>query len=159
MFERDVKPFGKTHPLHPTPVETPTRSKAAWNLILQLLTPEAKATGLGVEAAAVVGRSGQESTLTPDLDLTAFDALQHGISRQHALLLPTDDGLALIDLESTNGTWVNGLQLPPGHKHLLRSGDRIEFGTLGMVVRVVGQQGVPALHSSTSVVRPRALRR
>src|SRR3712207_2671003 len=50
------------------------------------------------------------------------------VSRQHALLLCDADGLRLIDLESTNGTLLNGVPLPPEQPQRLNDGDLIQLG-------------------------------
>jgi len=107
-------------------------------VIFQTVTNEPKAIGTEVRHAVVIGRTDPRSNLKPDIDLAPHDAQAYGVSRQHALLLPTDSGLSLIDLDSTNGTWINGLYLQPGLRYNLRSGDRIELGTLKLIVRVVG---------------------
>lgn len=52
---------------------------------------------------------------------------ESGISRQHARLLPTDDGLQIEDLGSTNGTFVNGRRVLHA---VARVGDEIGFDTL-----------------------------
>jgi pSer/pThr/pTyr-binding forkhead associated (FHA) protein len=109
-----------------------------WRVIFQTVTDQPKAIGTEVRHAVVIGRTDPRSNLKPDIDLAPHDAQAYGVSRQHALLLPTDSGLSLIDLDSTNGTWINGLYLQPGLRYNLRSGDRIELGTLKLIVRVVG---------------------
>lgn len=49
-----------------------------------------------------------------------------GVSRRHAAIRRLREGsLELIDLGSTNGTWVNGARV---ERHLLRDGDRIRLG-------------------------------
>jgi pSer/pThr/pTyr-binding forkhead associated (FHA) protein len=50
------------------------------------------------------------------------------VSRCHALLLPDAAGLRLLDLESTNGTLVNGVPAPPDEPLRLVDGDVIQFG-------------------------------
>ena len=50
------------------------------------------------------------------------------VSRYHALLLRDADGLLLIDLESTNGTLVNGVPAQPEEPVRLADGDVIRFG-------------------------------
>ncbi len=47
-------------------------------------------------------------------------------SRRHARVVPTDGGYLLEDLDSTNGTYVNGEVVD--EPHLLHDGDRIEIG-------------------------------
>jgi pSer/pThr/pTyr-binding forkhead associated (FHA) protein len=49
-----------------------------------------------------------------------------GVSREHAKFLLTEDGIVnLIDLGSTNGTFVNGARIDVT---IVREGDRIQFG-------------------------------
>ena len=56
-----------------------------------------------------------------------------GISRRHARLVQGLDGeLVLEDLDSVNGTWVNGLRLTA--PCVLELGDRIRLGTTTLVV-------------------------
>jgi pSer/pThr/pTyr-binding forkhead associated (FHA) protein len=50
-----------------------------------------------------------------------------GLSRMHARLLPTDDGVLLEDLGSTNGSFLNGKRVLRGEA---RIGDEIGFDTL-----------------------------
>jgi len=50
------------------------------------------------------------------------------VSRHHAMLLRDDVGLLLVDLESTNGTLVNGVLAPPGEPVRLNDGDVLGFG-------------------------------
>jgi hypothetical protein len=55
-----------------------------------------------------------------------------GISRRHAELLVDDDRVTLVDLQSTNGTLVNGARVDRAE---LRDGDRISLGTTVVVYR------------------------
>jgi len=48
------------------------------------------------------------------------------VSRRHARIVPDDDGHKVVDLGSTNGTWVNGR---PVTTRKLAPGDRIELGS------------------------------
>jgi pSer/pThr/pTyr-binding forkhead associated (FHA) protein len=50
------------------------------------------------------------------------------VSRCHALLLGATAELLLLDLESTNGTLVNGLVVRPDEPVRLVDGDVIQFG-------------------------------
>jgi hypothetical protein len=133
-----------------------------WRVILQALSPEGDVVGAEIRRISVIGRA-DKSNLQPDMDLSHLDKGKSGVSRQHAVLLPADDGLYLIDLDSTNGTWVNGLYLQPGHKHRLSTGDVIEFGTLKMLTRVVGAMSGAGSQGSddptTAVARSKPRRR
>ncbi|HEU5103621.1 MAG TPA: FHA domain-containing protein, partial [Roseiflexaceae bacterium] len=50
------------------------------------------------------------------------------VSRRHALLLRDSAGTLLIDLESTNGTLVNGVPARPDEPVRLADGDTLRFG-------------------------------
>jgi pSer/pThr/pTyr-binding forkhead associated (FHA) protein len=47
------------------------------------------------------------------------------ISRCHCCLAPVGDGVAVRDLDSTNGTWINGRRVSAGR---LRPGDKLMLG-------------------------------
>lgn len=51
------------------------------------------------------------------------------ISREHAKISRTPDGYTLTDLNSTNGTFLNGMMLRPGEPQPLVPGDRIGIST------------------------------
>jgi diguanylate cyclase (GGDEF)-like protein len=48
------------------------------------------------------------------------------VSRRHARVAVDAEGHLLVDLDSTNGTWVNGRRV---RVHRLRGGDRVRLGT------------------------------
>ncbi len=52
---------------------------------------------------------------------------QRGISRMHAKLIKKEDGLFLMDLNATNGTYLNEEQLVGGKEYLLEEGDVISL--------------------------------
>jgi pSer/pThr/pTyr-binding forkhead associated (FHA) protein len=59
-----------------------------------------------------------------------------GMSRMHARLLPTDEGLLMEDLGSTNGCFLNGKRVLRGEA---RPGDEIGFDTLRFRLMAPGQ--------------------
>lgn len=77
-----------------------------------------------------VGRADSDTGLFPELDLSEFDAAVHGVSRLHAIMQLTNAGVALIDLESTNGTYLNNYRLNGNQPYLLSNGDEVLFGDL-----------------------------
>jgi hypothetical protein len=110
-----------------------------WRLILTTTTRKPSIIGLDVRETLVIGRIDPEGDQNPDFDLTPHHALEHGVSRQHAVLIPTGEALYLVDLDSTNGTWINGGYLEPGQRHPLTAGDRVELGLLRLAVKSVSQ--------------------
>lgn len=66
-----------------------------------------------------------------DIDLMAQEAEgQIWSSRQHALITFDRNVLVVEDLNSLNGTWVNGARLTPGSKRPLKPNDIIQIGTV-----------------------------
>ena len=59
------------------------------------------------------------------VDLTHYNALQHGISRVHAKLIMRDNKLYIVDMGSTNGTYVGKKRLKPDEPAVLRRGDEL----------------------------------
>ena len=57
------------------------------------------------------------------------------VSRHHARLELEQDGLRIIDLNSTNGTRVNGRSI---RSHLVQPNDEVTFGTLAARVSILG---------------------
>lgn len=82
----------------------------------------------------ILGRSGVGSDYVPDIDFAQCNAHQHGVSRRHAALVSLNDALHLLDLDSINGTFVNGKRLRPDVPQPLYAGDTLTLGTLNFVL-------------------------
>lgn len=61
--------------------------------------------------------------------------LEADVSREHARLERGAQGWTLVDLGTTNGTFVNGKRLPAREPYLLRPGDRITIGSSVLAVQ------------------------
>ncbi len=84
-----------------------------------------------VKEGVILGR-GKFNEPLPSLDLTPFRAGLLGVSRQHAAIRPSGDGYTIMDMNSTNGTWVNAIKLTPNNSLLLHNRDMIKLGDLTM---------------------------
>ncbi|HEY71300.1 MAG TPA: FHA domain-containing protein [Anaerolineae bacterium] len=71
-----------------------------------------------------------DQAVVPDVDLSLFGAEQHGVSRIHTELRVKKNVFQAIDLESVNGTSLNGVHLKPLDPVRIQHGDRIQLGTL-----------------------------
>jgi pSer/pThr/pTyr-binding forkhead associated (FHA) protein len=63
-----------------------------------------------------------------DVDLSPFQSYEAGVSRRHASLSFGRDRVTITDLDSTNGTRLNGEIIQPFAPQDLQSGDFITLG-------------------------------
>jgi pSer/pThr/pTyr-binding forkhead associated (FHA) protein len=79
----------------------------------------------------LIGLSDPEAGIVPDLDLAPFQPPNAAtISRRHARLYWDDQALYLEDLNSTNGTRVNGARVSPDRPMRIMPGSTMNFGPL-----------------------------
>jgi hypothetical protein len=68
-----------------------------------------------------------------DIDLVCQESTEQiWCSRQHAAIIFERGNVLIEDLNSLNGTWVNGVRIHAGQPRLLRPGDVIQIGTVQM---------------------------
>ncbi|MEP7290863.1 MAG: FHA domain-containing protein [Chloroflexota bacterium] len=84
---------------------------------------------------------GRDSDPMPDIDLSEIDGMKYGISRMHAAFLYDGRRLAIEDLNSRNGTRINGFQIDGGKPYPLHNGDELEIGHLRVIVQLVRAHG------------------
>lgn len=82
----------------------------------------------------LLGRGDPQIRFHPDVDLTPYGALDRGVSREHARLLISEERLYVIDLGSTNGTFLGGQRLEPDTPTLIGKGDELLLGRLAIQV-------------------------
>lgn len=80
------------------------------------------------EKYLMLGRESFENE--PHINFTQFQGVEAGISRRHARLVRHPFSLICQDLNSTNGTFINGERLDPNKPALIRDGDELMLGTL-----------------------------
>jgi predicted component of type VI protein secretion system len=87
----------------------------------------------------------------PDVDLTPFAGYRMGVSRRHIVIRQSEDTrLDILDLGSSNGTYVNGQKLTPNQPQRLRDGDELRLGQ--MVMRIFFQK--PLTEESPTIPKP-----
>lgn len=69
------------------------------------------------------------------IDLTPLQGLEHGVSRVHALLKRQGDTLTILDMDSSNGSFINGQRLYAHEVRVLRHGDELRLGKLVSRIR------------------------
>lgn len=90
------------------------------------------------EEELVIGRSHETSSV--DVDLTEHGAIDAGVSRRHALLRRQNETIVLVDLNSANGTFLNGQRIISNEPRILRDGDELRLGRL--VIRTSFEENV-----------------
>ncbi len=81
-----------------------------------------------------LGRISEGQPIMPDIDLSPYHAYAGGVSRLHAVLRRNSNRVTIMDLGSSNGTYINGKRLEPNVEQTLRHGDIIVFGKLKLQV-------------------------
>jgi hypothetical protein len=87
---------------------------------------------VNLEREVIIGRTAPDSSMHPDVDLTPYNAEDLGVSRLHISMKRLENTVTVTDLNSKNGTHVNGQKLHPHEVRVLRHGDEIRIGRLVM---------------------------
>jgi len=100
-------------------VTAEVRESEDGGFLAELVLPDGRRVALGTEPL-VIGR-------LPECDVVLNDS---NVSRRHAELRRSGDGVFLTDLGSTNGTRVNGT---PVREQILVSGDEVSVGSTKLI--------------------------
>jgi hypothetical protein len=106
------------------------------NLVLRLVDPQEQfvfdAEGI---SELTLGRFDASTQFKPEVDLQPYGATEKGVSRRHASIIRRDGALHIVDLDTPNGTYLNGQRLIPHQARVLRDGDNIRLGHLVLQVQ------------------------
>lgn len=97
--------------------------------VASLLTENGQAIHLG-SGKVVLGRNSVTKNIQNDIDVTEFDVKKIA-SRRHAMVQHQTGKFLLYDLNSRNGTFVNGNRISAREPYTLQSGDIVELGSGG----------------------------
>jgi hypothetical protein len=81
-----------------------------------------------------LGRISEGQPIMPDIDLSPYQAYASGVSRLHAIIKRDANRVMLMDLGSSNGTYINGKRLNPNMEHVLNNGDVVALGKLKLQI-------------------------
>ncbi|MBE2222551.1 MAG: FHA domain-containing protein [Anaerolineae bacterium] len=81
----------------------------------------------------ILGRFFDEAADT-NFDLDPYGGGAFGVSRRHARIVRVNNKFVFEDLNSTNGSWLNGQRIPTGTTYPLMSGDQIWLGQFKLQV-------------------------
>jgi hypothetical protein len=98
-------------------------------IFLKLL-PEGAVIELAGHREFTIGRGVKGQLILPDIDLDALNAHAMGVSRLHAVMKVTETQVILMDLGSSNGTWINGRRIKDHVESVVKHGDVVALGKL-----------------------------
>jgi hypothetical protein len=116
-------------PAHPELVSTPVTSWISLHLM-----DSGKILPLASRSEFTLGRLSEGQPIMPDIDLTPYQAYASGVSRLHAVVKRDGNRVLVMDLGSSNGTYVNGRRINPHVEEPLSHGDIIALGKLKIQV-------------------------
>lgn len=91
---------------------------------------------LSASREILVGRLDAAHGIFPELDMTADGGLEQGVSRRHARIYSREGTCFVEDLDSTNGTFLNGERITPYLPYAFHDGDALTFGTMRLEVHI-----------------------
>ncbi|NSW51692.1 MAG: FHA domain-containing protein [Anaerolineae bacterium] len=93
--------------------------------------------GLSGKEKYVFGRSvPSRGTHRLDLDLNHYGGYEAGVSRQHALIKVDGYHIKVVDLNSSNRTFIDEEELYPGNEYELSANSVLRLGKLRMKIRL-----------------------
>jgi len=102
--------------------------------LMLVLQPSGQLFFLSGKSEYWLGRSEPTKPFKPDLDLAEYRSMEQGVSRRHGILRFDNGELVYADMNSSNGSRINGEKLRPETPIPLQDGDELCLGR--MVFRV-----------------------
>ncbi len=119
----------KKKSLRPDAASTPATSWISLHLM-----DSGKILPLASRNEFTLGRLSEGQPIMPDIDLTPYQAYASGVSRLHAVVKRDSERVFVMDLGSSNGTYVNGRRINPHVEESLNHGDILALGKLKIQV-------------------------
>lgn len=90
-----------------------------------------------VTEALILGRISPDGSDIPVIDLRPFDADDSGVSRKHLMIRVENDGVYATDLQSANGTFINGKRMDPNTSYPIYHHDVLVIGLMQIVIELL----------------------
>lgn len=110
-------------------------SKLSFKTLI-LSTEDGGRIELPLSKEVVLGRLDASRAVFPDVDLTNEQGSEKGVSRRHARISRREDQVFIEDLNSLNGTFLNGTRLVPGLPYPLKDGDQAQLAGLILTIHL-----------------------
>jgi hypothetical protein len=138
--KRPTRPVAETGESLPAPSLEPGTASFTDRCHLVLDLGEARQQVVISEREQItIGRVDGLTSVLPTIDLSRQGGWERGVSRLHAAIQRLEDRLYLIDLGSTNGTFLNGRRIESRIPHLLHDCDHVRLGLFDIEIHF--QQG------------------
>ncbi len=112
---------------HVVPAPAP---RSGGYMISLVILNSGRRLSLDASEELLIGRKDNARGIYPDIDLGLDGGYDAGVSRRHAIISLVNGQCVLQDLESANGTFVNGKQIKPQRPVPINHGDELSFGSL-----------------------------
>ena len=113
-----------------------TTKERVWKIVLKPIENSGSPIGLEFSGDIMLG-SNPEGDDKLGVNLVDWQGVRLGVSKRHALLRGTSTKLFIMDMSSTNGTYVNGLNLLTSQARQLEDKDTISLGKLHFQITVM----------------------
>jgi pSer/pThr/pTyr-binding forkhead associated (FHA) protein len=126
-----------TDPLSDDIMEGEERGRADTTQLFKTLVLSIEDGGrieLPLSKEVVLGRLDASRAVFPDVDLTSESGMDKGVSRRHACISRRENQVLIEDLNSLNGTFLNGNRLVPELPYPIKEGDQIQLGKLILTI-------------------------
>jgi len=121
----------QTDPLRNAPASAPLQSWISLHII-----ESGQILPLSDRTEFTLGRSADGQPIVPDVDLSPYNAYANGVSRLHAAIKLVNNRIVVVDLGSSNGTYLNGIKLASYIETPVSHGDLIYLGKLKIQVLI-----------------------
>ena len=101
---------------------------------VRFILPNHQAVDVPAGSFIVMGRQ-QGNDRHVDFDLSVLYGPESGVSRSHAVMQITETDVFVRDLDSTNGTYLNGAELYALRDYPVQDGDTLKLGSV--IMRVI----------------------
>jgi DNA-binding response OmpR family regulator/pSer/pThr/pTyr-binding forkhead associated (FHA) protein len=130
QYERGVPLLQTRHLIGTAPLQSVEPESRQNAIVLFVAGHNAEPITLKIREPISFGRSIPNSRPGQHVDLSRYNAVENGVSREHMRLLFRHGHFYVEDNDSVNGTYVNGVPLDPHKLTQLNNADEIRLGQL-----------------------------
>ncbi|GAB4453666.1 MAG: hypothetical protein Kow0031_35860 [Anaerolineae bacterium] len=127
-------PLSKAPTYKEPKIPSSNSAETAASQVCLRIGPDRQLIQFQLSESVCIGRLDPGQDIFPDIDLTQFNLEAKAVSRRHVRLFVEDTVVMVEDLDSLNGTFLNGQRLPPFLSVPLSNGDNLRLSSLQMEV-------------------------